>query len=320
MSAGKEILDTINASNQILLCSHANPDSDAYGSMLGLGLALKKIGKKIDFYNETELDDYFNFLPEINLVKNNFIAKDYDLLIVCDCADAKRVGKKLNIALKEFKKIINIDHHKSNDYFADINLVHDQASSTCEMIAELIKNTLKVEYDNDISTCLIAGIYSDTGSLKYSNTSVKTLNLAASLKEKCTEFDDLMKFMFSSNTISSVKLEAEVFSKIDFFENKTIAAIEVPLKLIEKFSAKINDTEGYVEKLRDIKGVQCAIFIKENIDSKKISLRSEANTYDVSLVAQAFGGGGHRNASGFSSEKSFSEIKDLVIKELKKQR
>lgn len=319
MSVDKEILEAIKSSSNVLVASHVNPDSDAYGSMIGLGLALKKFGKNVDYYNETKLDEYYSFIPEVSLVKNTFDSKDYELLIICDCADSKRVGKALFSKLKEFKTVINIDHHKSNDSFAHLNLVHDKASSTCEMIANLVSDTLEIEYDNDIAICLIAGIYGDTGSLKYPCTSVSTINVVANLKAKCDGFDDLMKDMFSSNTISSVKLEAEVFSKIDFFENNTVASIEVPLKLIEKYSAKVNDTEGFVEKLRDIKGVKCAILIKENADFKKLSLRSEANSYDVAVVAQAFGGGGHRNASGFSSKKTFSEIKKLVLEELKKQ-
>lgn len=316
----EEIKDLILKSNKILIISHVSPDSDAYGSQCALGMGLEILNKEVIYYNESGFDSYFQFIPSAKSVTNKISDLDYDAIIydaiiIVDCGDIKRVGKEIKNKLLNLKNIINIDHHKSNDTFGSLNYVDIEASSTCEMIHNLLTNYLSVKINSDIAKALLSGIYGDTGSLRYSSTSARTLEVVSKLRAICVQFNELMESMYSSTTLSSVKLEAAVFSDIEFILDNKVTCIQVTRSKILEFNACMNDSEGFVEKARDIEGVNAAILIKENEADIKVSLRSKVGTFDVSKIAGIFGGGGHINAAGFNTNLPINDLKNKIFKE-----
>lgn len=304
MQTLKLIGQKIKASEKILLLIHENPDGDAIGSAMALFVYLSQIGKKIDVSCPSDIPDLFKFLPHTNKFKKDFFLGDYDLIIILDCGDLKRTGfshrlKELN---KQKKRIINIDHHPKNDLhsLAEINYINYQASSTSELIYHLLL-AMNCSINKEIATCLLCGIYTDTGSFKHSNTSEEVLKISASLLRYGARLNLITSFITNGKTVSALKLWGIALSRIR--QNKKIGLISsiITKKDIQFCQATTADLAGVVNLINTIPQTKAAILFSE-IESGKIkaSIRTERNDIDVSRLAAIFGGGGLKKASGFS--------------------
>ena len=304
-------------SKRVLVLSHYNPDGDALGSSLALYLGLKSLGKSVKIINETTISDRYLFLPSIGDISTTPSDFEFDLIAACDCGDRKRIGDTLGQILPKESKILNIDHHSSNTLFGFLNWVEGEASSTAEMIYNLLVD-LKVTLTKEIATNLLTGIMTDTGSFRYASTTSETLRVAAKLLESGARVNEISQNVFEARSRESVLLGAKAVSGIKFLADGKIALMMVTQDMLKETGASLDDTEGLVEEGRSIKGVIVSALMKENIDQWQVSLRSSSPEIDVSKIATLFGGGGHKAAAAMRWKKSAGDHRERLVAELTK--
>lgn len=310
--------------SDIVLITHTNPDADAYGSMCGLGLALRNLGKNVTMVNEQGAHERFHFMPGVLDVKSAPAPlKPHQILVSCDCAAAQRVGDSLKDWLTAASRIVNIDHHFSNTRYGTAgNLVVEDASSTCEMIYDLIcemdSRSGKVSALNaDIANNLLTGIMGDTGLFRYENTTAKTFATAHNLYLVGARSNRIAQELFAKTSLNAVRMQAAALSRMELDCNGRFLRITVSNELLEEFGADIEDTDVLVERGRDINGVDVCALVKQDNDIWRVSLRSKTQVIDVSSVASKFGGGGHRCAAAFRWRKSLEELLKELHHEIK---
>jgi phosphoesterase RecJ-like protein len=313
----EECLVALERSKAPLVLSHYNPDGDALGSSLALYLGLKSLGKAASIINESIIPDRYGFMPSVSEIRNSPVGMEYDLVVACDCGDRKRLGDKLGPMLSPEIPLLNIDHHASNSLFGSLNWVEGEASSTSEMIYEVV-SALKVNITQPIAQNLMTGLVTDTGSFRYSATKPRTLEIAARLVELGASPDLISKNVFESRKKSAVQLSATTVSQVEFLFEDKVSVLTVTQDMLKKFDATLDDTEGLVEEGRSIKGVVVSVLLKQDVDMWHISLRSSSSAVDVSKVAATFGGGGHKAAAGFRWRKDGAELKKALFEELRK--
>lgn len=305
----KETADILQKSNHIALVAHINPDGDAVGSLLGLGNALAKIGKKVYLFIDDDIPEQFTFLANIEQIKRFAFAEPLpvDLLVVLDSSDYDRVGKakeKLN-----FTKSLNIDHHISNEGFTDFRYLDTNAAATCEIIFDLLEQ-MEIKIDEQIAPALYLGIVTDCGFFRYANTTSKTMSVAAKLLD-CGIVPNEIADHIETQTVETVMVLPKILDTLEFHLDNKIASISVSPDL---FSEGV-DGELYLKYPRYIYGVQVALLFKGvSEDVTRISMRSK--NLDVSKIATLFDGGGHKLAAGCTIQGDIKTAKELIIKAL----
>ena len=310
----KEVLDTLNKANSILILTHINPDGDALGSSVGFKLMLEKMGKRAVILLEKEL-------PEMFLVfGDHFIWEDtdeeFDLVVALDCGDIKRLGDRA----KYFKgNTMCIDHHVSNEAFADVNYIDKDAAATGEIIYDIIRYA-NVPVCPDMASKLYGAILTDTGAFMFSNTTKKTHMIAADLIEKGADFYNLNKKLHMEKDYKRHFISAKLIENMQFYEDGKICVCIIDNNMATELGIKDEDLNGIAHLPRSVIGVEAGILISEiTLGIVKVSLRSD-EIVDVSKVAGAFGGGGHIRAAGVRfRDKTTLDIKDSLITEIKKQ-
>jgi len=308
----KTFLDLINRYNNFAILVHRFPEGDAIGSQLALGLLLRNKGKKVDMLNYDPIPWQFNFLPGSELIKiTDKIERDYDVGIILDCSDFKRTNYS-ETDRRRIKTLVNIDHHLSNSFFGDVNIIDPEASSTGEMVYTLIKNK-KYEINQNIALNIYTAIVTDTGSFRYSNTTSKTLMIASKLVSKGIDVAWANENLFEIGTLGKIKLWGEALSNIELTRNNLISLLTVTQEMLIQFNAEFNDTENLINYGLSIVGVEVSLLFKELSDNlHKVSFRSKGKV-NVAKIAESFGGGGHFRASGCKIQGSLEEVKKSVI-------
>lgn len=297
----------LSKEKRVAIICHIRPDGDTLGSGLGLKLALSKLGIQADVVCDDTVPSRFFFLNEASLVKKE-LDGEYTALIAIDCADISRLGS-FGDAFYKHKNTYLIDHHITNKGYAKINYIEDN-SSNCENVLDLIKN-MNIAIDKDIANLLAMGIMTDTGNFRHKNVTPKTLYSAGELVEKGADLNKIYFYMFSAQTPERAKLFGITMSKIRYFFDGKFALASVRLTDIETASAKQDETEGFIDFIMGIIGVEVGACVLETAKNKfKVSLRSK--NIDVSAVAGYFGGGGHTLASGCQIQGEYEEVVDKI--------
>ncbi|WP_120166421.1 DHH family phosphoesterase [Thermohalobacter berrensis] len=313
-----KLINFVNTSNNIYIASHVNPDGDSIGSELALGLALRKIKRDKDKVKLLAIDktpQNLKFLPGIKLIEEVNLEENIDLLITVDCSDPDRLNDYREM-IDKAENVINIDHHKSNNYFGDVNIVDPKASSTGEIIYFILEY-LGLEIDEDIATCLYVSLSTDTGSFKYDNTTSITHNIASKLIDKGININDITVNVYQNRPLVKTKLFIESLNSLELHHNNKVAIICVTQEMIKKCNAQIEDIDGFVEFIRDIDTVEVACILKELSNNEiKIGLRSK-KFVDVAYIASKFGGGGHTKASGCTIYEKIEIAKEKILEEIK---
>ncbi len=312
LSGGIEI---INNSKNIYIGSHINPDGDNIGSLLALGMALKEIGKTVHILKVDNIPKDYQFLPNVHLISKPTKDEKIDLFIALDCSDLDRLGSGKEIALKA-DKILNIDHHITNDNFGHINIVSSSASSTGEMVYYLIKE-LNIPINKDIAECLYVAISSDTGSFMYDNTSSNTHRVAADLLDKGINLNSITTQLYQNRSLERTQLFIESLRNLNLYYDGKVGTIKITQKMLEDNEATMEDTEGIISFIRDIENVEVACVLKE-YDNKEIKLSLRSKKYlDVSKVCLEFNGGGHKRAAGCTIFKDIGEAEESILNSIK---
>jgi len=316
MNSLKELIST---GKNIAVISHISPDGDSLGSILALGITLGKMNSNVTIYLNDVLPAKYEFLPEVHrfIMFKEEETKEYDLTFVLDCGDIDRLGKSKVIANRT-KTLVNIDHHISNTSYGNINILDVDASSTCQMIYEFIDEVLEAQISLDVATCLYVGITTDTGNFKYDNTSPKTHRIASKLLELGVNIEEVTFNLYQNGSYNSIKFLGDFLQNLDITLDGKLALSTITLEMLRKYNLDSDETDSIINYGRDIKGVEVAITLKEvNENIIKASFRSKANV-DVNKLAQIFGGGGHKKASGATIEGSMDYVKERIIEEVSK--
>lgn len=301
----------------VAIAGHVRPDGDCAGSCLATYNYIRT------WYPEIEADIYlepipniFKFLKHADQIKNTCESdKVYDLCIVQDCGDAGRLGA----AVKYFEsagKTICIDHHISNDSFADENYIFPEVSSTSELIFGLLEED---KITKEIAECIYVGMVHDTGVFQYSSTTAKTMNIAGKLMEKGIDFTKIVDETFYTKTFEQNKILGQALLNSQLYLDGRCIATAITKAEMEQYQVLPKHLDGIVSQLRVTKGVEAAIFLYENEDgSWKASMRSNGKV-DVAAIAVKHQGGGHVRAAGASMEGTAAEIIQALCRDMKEQ-
>jgi phosphoesterase RecJ-like protein len=311
----EKIVEILESKKFFVISSHINIDGDAVGSEIALYILLKKLNKKVEVINQDQLPSLFRFLPysqKIKIFEEKEKYKNFEVAIVVDCGSLERIGEVKKI-IKNIPFIINIDHHLTNSEFGNINWVNPSFSSCGEMVYFICKKLSKIDKKQAIS--LYASIIYDTCCFLH-RLSKYTMDIAKCLIDKNIHPEKIAQKLFFEKPIKSVNLFKMALDTLKFSKNRKICFMKVKKDFFKKTKTKEENTEGFVEYLISIKGVEVGVLLKERENGVKVSLRSKGKI-DVESIAKKFGGGGHREASGcFLENKNMEEVEKIIVKEL----
>jgi phosphoesterase RecJ-like protein len=318
----KQVAELIGSSQSFLMTIHESPDGDAVGSMLALYGMLKQMGKTCVMYSPDVIPNKLRFMSgwdQILVKEQELDGKNFDVMIMLDCGDRARSGDYIT-KFDRYKKIINVDHHVSNDLFGDLNCVDPHASSTAEhvyfIVKELISRNGTKKIPADIATCILAALYDDTGGMRYISTTSKTLNVAADLVDSGANCSYVSENLFFSVSRQKMELTIKALDTMTFEKGGQIAYMVMRISDLEATGAFAEDSEGLIDFPRAIYGVEVAFLIKEVDKNKfKLSFRSRGKV-DVNEFCARFGGGGHKVASGCTIHGTLEEVKKTVVSQL----
>jgi len=291
------ILDTLRASDRIAIGGHMRPDGDCIGSELALAYALKDAGKKVTVYNQDPMPDKLAFLDPGKILRGPSRAQAFDTAVVTDCASAERLGD-ISANLARRNCLINIDHHASNSRYGDLNWVDARSASSGELIYRLLQQA-RWPITPLIADCLFTAISTDTGSFQYPTTQPSTYLAAAELVKRGANLGRICNEVYQSYPLSRVKLLKHLYNSFKLIEQNRVAYFWIRQSDYRKAGAIPDESEGLIDHIRDIQGVQVACLFEEiEPEITRISLRSKVPELDISSIAVAFGGGGHQAAAG----------------------
>jgi phosphoesterase RecJ-like protein len=292
-----QIKHKILESRRIAVLSHLRPDGDSICTSLSLHFMGKILGKEIDPYIKDRLPFPFNSFPDVDRIRIGEMPRDgaYDCVILLECANVSRSGQS---HLEHHFKI-NIDHHHSNDLYADINWVDPEAPAVACMVFQLGEE-MGIELTPRIATQLYSAIVSDTGSFQFSNTNAEAFKISHQLVNSGAVPIQVTEMLYNNNPWEKVKLMGQVLSTLSMCQDGKIAVITMFRRFLDELNLREIDTEDITTLARSIKGAGMVLFFKEmQPDTFRVSVRSKASA-DAAAVAEHFGGGGHLHAAGFT--------------------
>ena len=298
--------DLLKAAKKLVIVSHVSPDGDTLGSSLALMHALRMLGKEVIMNVDDDISTVYSFLPGIDeycrFAPEESV--DADLLVIVDASSADRAGNAMDVV--KSPAVLNIDHHKTNTRFADYLYLDSDAAATAEIIYSLLLE-MGIKLTRDIATCIYEGIYTDTGSFKYSNTTSNTLKTAADLLNYGVN-PSLISDNMELKSRSQVEMLRKVLETLTFLKDGKIAYIEIPLELYDHNV----ETDTFISYPRYVEGVEIALLFKQvEANLTRVSFRSKE--IDVAKVALSFGGGGHKKASGCSIYAPLKEAEKVIL-------
>ena len=310
------VVDAIRSHDRFLLTTHENPDGDALGSLLAAKLALEALGKDVVMYlaGETPLPREYAWMPLEDLRRKLPDDAGQRVLLALDCANESRLGPDPEV-LHSAPLVVNVDHHHDNTRFGAVNLVVAEASSTGEIVRDLL-NDLDVELTPEVAEALYIALVTDTGRFQYTNTTPKALRLAAELVEAGADVHKIFQDVYESVQFAKLKLLARALERAQIYEGGRLVISYLLRDDFAEVGAAEPYSEGIIDYLRAVEGADMAALIREpprGDASRRVSLRASADEIDVSKIARASGhGGGHRQAAGFSSDDSIDEITEFI--------
>jgi phosphoesterase RecJ-like protein len=312
------VADAVRTHDQFVITTHENPDGDALGSLLAMKLALDQLGKDsvMVLHSDAPLPSEYAFMPLQELQRRWPDDVAERVLLAVDCANESRIADPE--VLGRVPLSLNIDHHHDNTRFGQINLIVADASSTGEVLRDVFRE-LDVKLTPDIAEALYIALVTDTGRFQYTNTTPKALRLAAELVEAGADVHRVFQGVYESVQFAKLKLLARALERAQVYEGGRIVVSYLLRTDFAEVGAAEPYSEGIIDFLRAVEGADMAVLIREppreDGPSRRVSLRASIDELDVSAIARKSGGGGHRQAAGFSSEATIDEITDFVRRE-----
>ncbi len=303
MGSFSKLKKIISNNDRFTIICHERPDGDAIGSLLALGKALEQAGKNVTYVCKDAIPKVYGFL-KITGIKKDFLIGDTDAIFLVDNGDLNRTGFPERIALAKSKNIpiINIDHHPKNDLwkYASVNLVDDEASSASELVYMLL-GSLELPLTKEISTYLLTGLHNDTGGFRHANTTPKVLAMVSDLLKRGAQLKNISDNIASNHSISTMKLWGIALNRLQYDIQRKISYSVITKKDFLKAKASMDEVSGLVNLLNSVPESNFTLLLYETEDGKiKGSLRTEKDNVNLTKLASALNGGGHKKASGFS--------------------
>jgi len=313
------VADAIRTHERFLVTTHENPDGDALGSLLASHLALLQLGKDSIMYlaGPAPLPAEYRFLGLEELRRELPEDAAERVLLAVDCANETRLGPDAAI-LHHAPFTVDIDHHHDNSRFGDVNLVVAEASSTGEVLRDVFAE-VGIELTPELAEPLYVALVTDTGRFQYTNTTPKALRLAAELVEAGADVHKVFQDVYETVQFAKLKLLARALERAQVYEGGGLVVSYLLRGDFAAVGAAEPYSEGVIDYLRAVEGADMAALIREpprgGSPARRISLRASHDELDVSAIARRSGGGGHRQAAGFSSDASIEEITDFIVRE-----
>lgn len=316
--ASAEILEFLSQNNNFLLTTHLSADGDAYGAVLAIAYLLEVKGKKYEIiFHDRQKEEKYDFLWGWEKIRpyDNSLKAQYDAAVVVDVPSRNRIGDPAKL-LPSPGKCVKIDHHPLEEDFTRYNLVDTCASSTCQLVYEIVLQS-DIKLDRNLSDLLLSGIIYDTGRFSFSNTNRRDFEIAAHLVSFGSKPYQIATKLFFNNNFDSLKIMGYGLERLESHLGGKVSVIYLPLEIMEK--AGQVDIEDLTNFSISIKGVEVGLFIRQPEPGFiKVSFRSRGRV-DVNKIARQFGGGGHIHAAGCRVSGDPRDIKNKIIAEIEKQ-
>ena len=312
-----EVVAELNARSAFVMVSHVKPDGDTLGAGLALGLALKRLGKRVAYFQQDPVPRNLRFLPESQFV-SRALPPDLPpdaLFVFCDMSDHSRAGAFLPQVSRE--NMLDVDHHLGNALFGKLNYVLETECSTGTVVMHLLRE-MNVPVDRDIATCILTTIMTDTGGFMHSNASPEALELSAELMRLGANKEEITEEIFLRKRVAATKLLGQIIDEMTFAHEGRYCYSHVDDAMLARTGADGEDTEDTVNTLRGQDGVEVAALFKAIDGEIRVSLRSTGRV-NVQAAAKRLGGGGHFRASGLTYrgtlEEAFGAVDAALVAE-----
>lgn len=317
LASTAEVVAELRKRNSFVMVSHVKPDGDTLGSGLALGIALKRLGKRVAYFQQDSVPRNLRFLPDAGLVSKDLppdLPAD-TLYVFCDMSDRSRAGELLGTVERE--NVLDIDHHLGNSRFGKLNFVLESECSTGSAIMHLLRG-LDVPIDGAVATCILATVMTDTGGFMHSNTTPAALELAAELMRAGADKEEITEEIFLRKRVAATKLLGRIIDAMRFEHDGRYCYSYVDDAMLAATGADGEDTEDVVNTLLGQDGVDVAALFKAIDGEIRVSLRS-GGRLNVQAAAQRLGGGGHYRASGLTYrgplDDAFAAVEGALVAE-----
>jgi bifunctional oligoribonuclease and PAP phosphatase NrnA len=315
----ERIIDHLRTVERVLVASHENPDGDAIGSLIAMGLALEAMGRRVTFFNPSKIPTVYRFLPAVRKVSPQIPENErYDTAIVIDCGSLNRLGDARE-RIERLPAVINIDHHITNTCFGTHRWVDTEACASAEMVYRIIQR-LGVTIDQAMASAIYTGILTDTGSFRFNNTNSASFAICLEMVSKGVDPSLVARHVYGTYSMGRIKLLNLALDTIEISRSGRVSVMAVTQEMLKETGTQVEEADGLINYARRIEDVRVAVLIKEEANGNgseqrpyHISLRSDGSV-DVAAIATGFGGGGHRSAAGFSISGRLPEIKSRIVR------
>lgn len=311
------IQSILTAAQRVLVVSHIDPDGDALGTQLAFGEYLRTLGKQVYMVRDSEIPAKYAFLPQIDEICQTSslpTGSKIDTAVVLECPTIERIGSAAAY-MTEGVRIVNIDHHRDNGGFGEINWVDIQPSSVGEMAFEYF-SAVGFDITDTIAECIYTAMLTDTGRFRYASTSPRTMEIAGTLIGRGADPHKITDMVYYNLRPSTMKLTGKVLNSVEFFCEGRVCVLSLTQEMLKQAHAVESESDGLVDFTLYTQGVLAGALVKELKDGQtKVSFRSQ-NGINVSDLAYKYGGGGHFNAAGCTIPKPFAEAKAEVMRML----
>jgi bifunctional oligoribonuclease and PAP phosphatase NrnA len=310
----EQIGEVLRRHQSFVLISHVRPDGDAIGSQLALGFSLMAAGKSVRLINEDGVPDNLTFMAGSEKIERPSAEPfEVEVAIALDTATKPRLGEKALHAASQAQIWLNIDHHKSNPAYGDYNLIDSSSPATGQILYQLI-TALDLPMPPESRDAIYVAVSTDTGSFQYPSTTAKTYEMAADLIHRGLNVGGLNSQTYDNYPYRRVELMRALLNTLELSACGLIASWELHDQIRLDLALQPEDSEGLIDIIRAIRGVQLAVFFEELEDGKiRVSMRSKDKRVDVCQIALEFGGGGHTLAAGIRMTGPLPVAKSAVL-------
>jgi phosphoesterase RecJ-like protein len=317
------IVDELRSAEKLMLVTHENPDGDALGSLLGMQLILEQLGKdSVMFMSADQFPLPYEYQRmDLDAVHRELPADlDERVIVFLDCGNIDR--QPVEFLREGHQHVLNVDHHHDNTRFGDVNLVVGHASCTAEILWELAHD-LGVELTPEIANALYIALVTDTGKFMFENTTPKAHEMAAELIDAGVQPQEAHRSLYEGLPFARLQLLARALNAVQRFDDGgRLTLTHVTREDFAESNAVESDSEGIVDHLRQVEGTVVAALVRELLEvdgRRKVSLRATDKRVDVSIIARGLGGGGHRQAAGFTTDVPMDELIERLRREIAEQ-
>jgi bifunctional oligoribonuclease and PAP phosphatase NrnA len=307
-----QVVELIENKDVFAITTHIKPDGDGVGSSLGLCWLLRSLGKKAEVIVHGEVPPAYMSLPGADEIRDvRYVNGKYDAVFVIECSDLSRPG----IDGLENQFTVNIDHHATSEHFGTINWIDSTASAVGEMIYNLCK-AIGGRITKEIAECVYMALVTDTGSFHFPNTSDRTLKVASELIKAGAKPEKIGEAVYNNYPWSRIELMRRVLATVKRDDTGMVASIRQTLEMSDESEAIDGDNNGFVNIPLAAREIKAVVYMREVAPGKyRASLRSKGDI-NVARVAEKFGGGGHKNASGLSIEGDWDACETEIVSAL----